>query len=274
MVSRVVLHNISARPDGGFAPSMPTIAIGDIHGNLPALADLLGQLRPEVTADDVVVFLGDYIDRGPDSKGCIDAILSFHGEVPAKVVGLCGNHEDWLLRTMRDYSRHSWLLGMQPLDTIRSYSPEAARALLEAVEEAGLRLFARGCELPYHVFFEAMPPAHRAFFEGLATHVQTTDCICVHAGLNPSFSTAAPHEHPRDSMVWGIEDFPDAYDGPEVVVYGHRNNAIMDAHSWPQPRIVGQTVGIDTIAHGVLTAIRFPDRRVFQSARYAGRELG
>ena len=226
-----------------------------------------------MTADDVVVFLGDYIDRGPDSKGCIDAILAFRDEVPAQVMGLCGNHEDWLLRTMRDHSRHSWLLGMQPMDTIRSYAPDAARALRKAVRDAGLRLYAGRCELPYHMFFDVMPPAHRAFFEGLLTYVQTADCICVHAGLHPSFSAAAPHEHPRESLVWGVGDFPDAYQGTDVVVYGHRNNGLIDSHGWPQPRVVGQTVGIDTIAHGVLTAMRFPDRRVFQSAKYAEGEL-
>ena len=56
---------------------MATIAVGDIHGYLGPLRDLLARLRAEVTQDDTVVFLGDYIDRGPDSKGCIDAIRAF-----------------------------------------------------------------------------------------------------------------------------------------------------------------------------------------------------
>jgi hypothetical protein len=49
---------------------MATFVIGDIHGNLPALTDLLGQVEPLLTRDDTLVFLGDYIDRGPDSRGC------------------------------------------------------------------------------------------------------------------------------------------------------------------------------------------------------------
>ena len=100
---------------------MASIAIGDIHGNLAALLDLLGQLRHEVGEEDVVVFLGDYIDRGHDSRGCIDAILAFRRESPAGVTCLRGNHEDWLLRTQQDYACHSWLLGMEGLDTVRSY---------------------------------------------------------------------------------------------------------------------------------------------------------
>ena len=76
---------------------MATFAVGDIHGNLSALRDVLDQIRGEVRRRDTVVFLGDYIDRGPDSKGCIDAILKFRDESVATVVGLLGNHEDWLL---------------------------------------------------------------------------------------------------------------------------------------------------------------------------------
>jgi serine/threonine protein phosphatase 1 len=88
---------------------MATIAIGDIHGNHSALIDVLDQIRSEVDAGDTVVFLGDYIDRGPDTKRCIDAILSFRQEVKAEVVCLRGNHEDWLLvklgyRKIKDHS--------------------------------------------------------------------------------------------------------------------------------------------------------------------------
>ena len=53
---------------------MATIAVGDIHGNLPALKDVLAQLCRVVVEGDVVVFLGDYIDRGRDSRACVDAM--------------------------------------------------------------------------------------------------------------------------------------------------------------------------------------------------------
>ena len=52
------------------------------------------------------------------------------------------------------------------------------------------------------------------------------------------------------------------------MVYGHWNNATLDANGWPSPLILGNTIGIDTIGFGVLTAIRLPDRRVFQSPLY------
>ncbi len=55
---------------------MATIAVGDVHGYLPPLLELLEQLRTQLAPADRVVFLGDYVDRGPDTKGCIDAILA------------------------------------------------------------------------------------------------------------------------------------------------------------------------------------------------------
>lgn len=245
---------------------MATISIGDIHGNLPALQDLLEQVRGEAAKGDVVVFLGDYIDRGPDARGCIDAILSFRRESDAEVICLRGNHEDWLRRTQADYSRHSWLLGMEALDTIRSYSPEAERALREALGEAGLQLFLGRCKLPYHVFFDVVPASHCVFFDQLALCFQGPDCICTHAGLNPRVEGLAAQL--PESFIWGHAAFPAEYGGEAPVVYGHWNNADLDPRGWPRPRITGNTIGIDTISHGVLTAIRLPDRRVFQSSRY------
>lgn len=246
---------------------MATIAVGDIHGNLQCLRDLLHKLEPELTTRDVVVFLVDYIDRGRDSRGCVDAILSFRDTAVATVVTLRGNHEDWLLRTAGEYSRHSWLIGMDAFETIRSYSPEAEAAIRAAIGEAGPQLFLGNRTLPYGVFFDAMLVAHRAFFETLAPYFQGPDCICTHAGLNPHVKRLA--DQSLQPIIWGHDAFPAPYDGEVPVVYGHWNNGVIDARGWPGPHIVGNTIGIDTIAHGVLTAIRQPERYIFQSDRFA-----
>jgi len=82
--------------------------------------------------------LGDYIDRGPDPKGCIDRIIAFRDASPGTVIALMGNHEDWLLRTYHDYTRHSWVLGMEAFDTIRSYSQEAEMLLRAELERMQL----------------------------------------------------------------------------------------------------------------------------------------
>ena len=112
-----------------------------------------------------------------------------------------------------------------------------------------------------------LPPAHRAFFDSLAFFLQTRDCICSHGGLDTRI--AALTDQPSESLMWGGGTFPDGYGGELPVVYGHWDNAEVDGEGWPWPVIIGNTIGIDTIKHGVLTAVRMPDRRVFQSARYA-----
>jgi serine/threonine protein phosphatase 1 len=212
------------------------------------------------------VCLGDYIDSGPDSRGCIDALLSFRRASPATVVCLRGNHEDWFLRTQADYSRHSWLLGMEGLGTVRSYSVEAEQALRQAAVEAGPQLFLGRCRLPYDRFFDAVPESHLAFFAALALYFEGPDCICTHAGLDPHADTMA--EQSPSCFIWGHDAFPAEYRGVRPVVYGHCDNADIDPHGWPRPRLNDHAIGIDTISHGVLTAIRLTDRRVFQSGRH------
>jgi serine/threonine protein phosphatase 1 len=251
---------------------MATFAVGDIHGHAVALADLLDQLRGCVRPQDTVVFLGDYIDRGPGSKDCVEALLRFRTEAEATVICLCGNHEEWLLRTMRDYRRHSWLLAMEAFPTIESYSRSAAQAIREARAEGGLEVYLEHRELPYGLFFDAMPREHVQFFESLSLHHETDDCICAHAGVDPSIDSL--EQQPARALIWGVGNFAASYIGSKHVVYGHRNNAALDAQGWPNPRIEGNTIGLDTISHGVLTAIRMPDRIVFQSGRYESYRVG
>ncbi|MGH9658564.1 MAG: metallophosphoesterase [Bryobacteraceae bacterium] len=116
---------------------MATLGIGDIHGNIHALDDLLSRVAPEIGSGDTVVFWGDFVDRGPDSKACIERILDFRQTSKARTVALLGNHEQWLLQTYRDYTRHSWIPGMEAFATIRSYSPDAAARLDEVLGNLG-----------------------------------------------------------------------------------------------------------------------------------------
>jgi serine/threonine protein phosphatase 1 len=73
---------------------MATFATGDIHGNLSALEDLVVKVMPMLGLDDTLVFLGDYIDRGPDTRGCLDRIVRLREEADRAVVMLLGNHEE------------------------------------------------------------------------------------------------------------------------------------------------------------------------------------
>jgi serine/threonine protein phosphatase 1 len=246
---------------------VPTIAIGDVHGNRAALDDLLSRLRPELEVRDTVVFLGDYIDRGPDSKACIDSILRFRAESQATVIALLGNHEDWLLRTIEDAHHYSWLTVMEGLATVRSYSPAAADVLGRAVEAAGPRLVLDRIALPYDAFLDAIPPEHMAFLRELRPFHRTADAVCVHGGLDPRRGLVEAQT--REAMIWGTATFLTDYGGADTVMYGHWDNSNLDAGGWPQPAIGPASIGIDTISHGVLTAFRLPDRRMFQSDRFS-----
>jgi serine/threonine protein phosphatase 1 len=245
---------------------MATFAIGDIHGNIRALDDLLAVLADEIGENDTVVFLGDYIDRGSDSKACIERILDLRHTTTGRVVTLLGNHEQWLIRTYRDYTCHSWILGMEALSTIQSYSGAAASALKQAVGDFGPQIVLERLPLPYDLFFDAVPTAHIEFFSSLKTFCRTEHAVCVHGGLNPAGGRV--EQQMPEQLVWGMDGFPECYRANDIVVYGHANNPVVDRQGWPHPRIVGRTFGLDTIGGGVLTAIRLPDGAVFQSRRF------
>jgi len=243
-----------------------TIAVGDIHGNAKALDDLLCRLEARLTAGDSVGFLGDYIDRGPDSCGCIERLLGFRAATPATVVTLMGNHEDWLLRSLEDPTRHSWILGMEAFPTIASYSVDAARRLRAAIEELGPRVVTERNRLRYDLFSSVLPDEHLRFLRELKLFHRDGDTVFVHGGLDPSRGPVEAQD--RQPLLWGTDAFPGAYDGSDLVVYGHRDDAVLDDRGWPQPRFSDSTIGVDSISHGVLTAIALPGRRILQSARH------
>lgn len=239
---------------------MATVAICDVHGDAHGLEQVLRALEPELDPAHVVVFLGDLIDRGPDSKGVLEQVCALAERRPGRVEALQGNHEEWLLETWRDFTRHSWLIGMEGLATVASYDPALADELRARVKELGPRLVLERTALPYQAFFAALPAAHaRLLREGLRRFVRTPDVLCVHAGVALGEDPLADLR----ALTWGEPDFPDAYRGSQRVVYGHRGDALPDGRPRVGPR--GTTWGIDTSPQGIVTALRFPDLALFQS---------
>jgi hypothetical protein len=110
------------------------------------------------------------------------------------------------------------LLGMEAFDTIRSYSVEAAVAFREAMASVGTALYIGRRELPYEAFVDRVPADHLRFFEGLRPYCQTADCLCVHGGLDARIADL--QDQPRDALIWGAGDFPNGYEGAEIVVCG------------------------------------------------------
>lgn len=240
---------------------MATYVVGDIHGRRDLLEELLRCFRP--TAADHVVFLGDYIDRGPDSRGVIDLLREYRACSDATVVFLCGNHEYAMLQTLDDHTRHTWIVGMQGLATIRSYSATVAAKIEEAMHRAGPAMFTEKRQLPYQAFMSAMPPEHHEFFGELKYFKRTREAVCVHAGVSDTYTAVEAED--ETTLVWGTRPmWWEDYRGPDLIAYGHWGNALPVAEG-AVPFTHGRTIGVDAAQSGCLLAVRLPDRAVWSA---------
>ena len=245
-----------------------TFAIGDIHGDLRELDTLLGRL-PELTQDDTVVFLGDYLDRGPKSAEVIDRVRALTSATPAKVVALRGNHEDaWL-----EVIDHGWAEFLMPrgngcLETLRSF---AGTPMSEApMTSAEFAAMLRGSFFPGEVvrWMRALP----YFYED-------EHAIYVHAGIKREGGPTGDFPHPskvvpQRTLLWQRDrDFFTNYRG-KLVVFGHTATGVLpielSTHTPDDPDDLWAgpgCIGLDTRCGkgGYLTAIELPARTVFES---------
>lgn len=207
-----------------------TFVIGDIHGCHQALLELWRKISP--LAADTIVFLGDYIDRGPDSRQVIDEILAIRKRLP-RVITLMGNHEQMLLDFLEG-KKETPFLEVGGAETLASYG-----------------ITPGGSNRP------GLPPAHLAFFRGLITFWQNQEAIYVHAGLMPGQPLAL---QPKSWLLWARDEFlASDYDFGKPVVYGHT--------PFPQPRLDQHRIGIDTgaVYGGHLTCLILPDLEFVQT---------
>ena len=105
---------------------MRTFVIGDIHDQLLPLDNLISWLVTNTNPEDEGVFLGDYIDRGTQTKECLDRVIQFLKPSRCKVITLLGNHEASFRESLRNPSKHTWILGMDGLRTLDRYCPSVA----------------------------------------------------------------------------------------------------------------------------------------------------
>ena len=216
-------------------------AVGDIHGRSDLLATLLRAIEADAAASEAekrtLVFLGDYVDRGPDTRGVIEMLISGlpHG---FEAHFLTGNHEALLLGFLDDPSSlDAWLLNDGDV-TMASYGVDVD-ALYRARARAGEW---RGA------FAASLPEAHLSFFRDLKLSVAHGDYLFVHAGIKPGVPLAAQTE---DDLVWIRRPFLD-WNHPfeKFVVHGHT-----PAH---EPVTRANRICVDTGAcfTGRLTALR------------------
>ena len=214
-------------------------AVGDIHGQIHMLEALVE--RVSFKEDDEIVFLGDYIDRGRDSKAVVDLLIRFRREYP-RTVFLRGNHEDMLL----DYlagggSYHPGVYLMNGGDaTLENYRDSSGEVRL--------------------------PPEHLEFLGALEWIHVSRGFIFVHAGLRPG--VPIDRQDPMD-MVWIREEFLHAaYDFGEPVVFGH-------TPGWEIKNELPFYLGIDTAAvmGGRLTCVQLADGGVVDCHQVSSQEV-
>ena len=218
--------------------------MGDVHGRLDVLGPLLHDIVADAAASrpaerPLLIFLGDYVDRGADSRGVVDLILRMRDFDRLETRVLKGNHEEALLNFLGDPT------AMGPLwvdhggaTTLASYGvqPPATRTDPEAWVKAG------------EAFARQLPAEHRRFYETLELMVTVGDYAFVHAGVRPGVNLAEQSE--RD-LLWIRQEFLQ-WPGPhgKVIVHGHTPAEQAHLGRW--------RIGIDTgvYATGVLTAVR------------------
>lgn len=216
------------------------VAVGDIHGHRDRLTNLLARLPLQPT--DRMVFIGDYIDRGPDTPGVIDDLIALSQARP-NTVFLRGNHEQMMLECRADYD-NDWAAQNQIAPDPMHYWK---------TEGAGQTVYAYRQRYGQGTWYETIPREHWTFFLSTQMEFREGSYLFVHAGIVPP---GFAWREPVDPRLWIRKEFIQ-YRGDlgAIVVYGH--TPIEEG----RPRIGANKVGIDTACAygGPLTAVGLPE---------------
>lgn len=237
-------------------PGTAVYAVGDIHGRADLLADLHRRIeaafeRGSAADRRVIVYLGDYVDRGANSAGVVDMILD---QAPPgfEVVTLLGNHERLMIEFLDDIRRGPLWLRNGGDATLASYGIDAGGAgtFLDAKPLLALQAALR----------EKLPPRHREFLETLKLAHAEGDYVFVHAGIRPGVPLGDQQE---EDVIWIRELFLNSTaDHGAVIVHGHTIR--------PDPEFRPNRIGIDTGAyftdHLTCLALEGTKRRIISTA--------
>ncbi len=201
--------------------------IGDIHGR----SDLLDRLTAEIAHDlDVhpvasalTVTLGDYVDRGADSRGVIDRLIS--NPFPTELVSLKGNHESLMVAFLDDPAVAGHWRHLGGLQTLHSYGVPVA-ALIGGRDYAEAAACLR----------DAVPPSHRAFLGSLRTSMTVGKYFLCHAGVRPGVPLERQAEQ---DLLWIRDEFLlSRADFGKIVVHGHTPRE--------SPEVLPNRINVDT----------------------------
>ncbi len=208
------------------------IAIGDIHGCSAALRAILIAIDPR--PDDTIITLGDYVDRGEDSRGVLDQLIELGHRT--NLIPILGNHEEMMLQVIRGEQPHHAWIKFGGIETLESYG--------------------------FTGNLDFLPPEHLAFLESLRAYHETEHHFFTHAAYDPQ---VALEDQSGDMLRWHSlrDSIPMPHVSGKQAIVGHTANAdgeILD---------VGHLICIDTYCYGGrhLTALDVNERAVWQVTR-------
>ena len=214
-------------------------SIGDIHGCLEPLETLVETIREDASVhpgETTVVFLGDYVDRGPDSKPVVDYLLN--DPIPEhETIFLRGNHEQAMLEFLEQPGIGEMWLTFGGQNTLTSY--EASLGRIPSRPEDFIELS--------ELFASRVPSAHVEFLRSTRPSFEAGSYFFCHAGIRPGVSL---DRQDTDDLLWIRDEFVDSRRVHEkIVVHGHTVTR--------EPELLPNRIGIDTGAYesGVLTCL-------------------
>jgi len=225
-------------PDARGPENTLLYAIGDVHGRLDLLAEMHAQIAADIMrvrpADWRIVHLGDYVDRGPDSRGVIEFLMR-QTAMDGRNISLAGNHDIGFLDFLAEPQPDGLFALYGGVQTAQSYGVELDLADMVGFDESCRALAA------------AVPRSHVDFLRGLGRCASFGDFFFCHAGIRPGVALDA--QDPLD-LIWIRGDFHRHQElFPKVVVHGHTPVS--------EPEICANRVNLDTgaFASGRLSAL-------------------
>lgn len=226
--------------DASTPKGMRIYAIGDIHGRFDLLGEMHERIMDEITRDQPgdwrIIYLGDYVDRGPESRQVLE-FLSKATETEPRVIALAGNHDTGMVDFL-EAPTPDGIFALHGGDmTARSYGVKLNFNRRAAMQEGHAKLL------------EAIPDGHMAFLRNLPFSAGFGDLFFCHAGIRPGVPL---EEQTNDDLTWIRREFQDFLGlHPKLIVHGHTPKRAPEI--WPN------RVNLDTgaVNSGILSCMRF-----------------
>jgi serine/threonine protein phosphatase 1 len=224
--------------------SMRLYVIGDIHGRADLLEQIIEKISDDLAShgeiDCVTVTLGDYLDRGPNSRGVVERLS--RNPFPTRYVALKGNHEALLELFLKDPSIANHWRRLGGLETLHSYGVPVGELMV-----------GQGYDKAAEALKAAMPPEHVRFLSSLEPFVNIGKYFLCHAGIRPNVPLT---QQSIDDLLWIRDEFLNSdIVFEKMIIHGHT------PREWPEVR--PNRINIDTgaFATGRLTCLVLEEKQ-------------